>query len=72
MSSNFKSVPTTHPDPVRAGELYRLAIVGAGTLKGKEIARAAGWAIRTLLNDLKARGDLPLDQTVRAKKKLEV
>src|SRR6185437_10939472 len=27
-------------------------------LKGKEIARAAGWAIRTLLNDLKARGDL--------------
>src|ERR1700719_26500 len=38
MSSNFKSVPTTHPDPVRAGDLYRLAIVGAGTLKGKEVA----------------------------------
>jgi aspartate-semialdehyde dehydrogenase len=42
MSSNFKSVPTTHPDPVRAGELYRLAIVGAGTLKGKEIAEVLG------------------------------
>ena len=38
MSSNFKTVPTTHPDPVRAGDLYRLAIVGAGTLKGKEVA----------------------------------
>ena len=38
MSSNFKTVPTTHPDPVRAGNLYRLAIVGAGTLKGKEVA----------------------------------
>ena len=42
MSSNFKSVPTAHPDPVRAGELYRLAIVGAGTLKGKEIAEVLG------------------------------
>jgi aspartate-semialdehyde dehydrogenase len=42
MSSNFKSGPTTHPDPVRAGELYRLAIVGAGTLKGKEIAEVLG------------------------------
>jgi len=38
MSSNFKTVPTTHADPVRAGNLYRLAIVGAGTLKGKEVA----------------------------------
>ena len=38
MSSNFKTVPTPHPDPVRAGELYRLAIVGAGTLKGKDLA----------------------------------
>jgi aspartate-semialdehyde dehydrogenase len=42
MSSNFKSVPTTHADPVRAGDVYRLAIVGAGTLKGKEIAEVLG------------------------------
>ena len=32
MSSNFKSVPSAHADPVRAANLYRLAIVGAGTL----------------------------------------
>jgi aspartate-semialdehyde dehydrogenase len=38
MSSNFKSAPVSHPEPVRAGNLYRLAIVGAGTLKGKEVA----------------------------------
>ena len=38
MSSNFKSVPAAHVVPVRAGNLYRLAIVGAGTLKGKEVA----------------------------------
>ena len=38
MSSNFKSVPAVHPDPVRAANLYRLAVVGAGTLKGKEVA----------------------------------
>jgi hypothetical protein len=31
-------------------------------LDGKQIARATGWAVRTLLNDLKARGDLPLDR----------
>ncbi len=42
MSSNFKAVPTTHPDPMRAGDSYRLAIVGAGTLKGKEIAEVLG------------------------------
>jgi aspartate-semialdehyde dehydrogenase len=42
MSSNFKSVPAAHPDPVRAGNLYRLAIVGAGTLKGKEVAEVLG------------------------------
>jgi len=42
MSSNFKAVPLIHPDPVRAGELYRLAIVGAATLKGKEIAEVLG------------------------------
>ena len=38
MSSNFKSVPVAHADPARAGDLYRIAIVGAGTLKGKEVA----------------------------------
>ena len=42
MSSNFKSVPATHADPVRAANLYRLAIVGAGTLKGKEVAEVLG------------------------------
>lgn len=42
MSSNFKSVPVTHPEPVRAAGLYRLAIVGAGTLKGKEVAEVLG------------------------------
>jgi aspartate-semialdehyde dehydrogenase len=42
MSSNFKSVPITHADPVRAASLYRLAIVGAGTLKGKEVAEVLG------------------------------
>jgi AcrR family transcriptional regulator len=31
-------------------------------LDGRQIARATGWAARTLLNDLKARGALPLDQ----------
>ena len=38
MSSNFKSVAPSHPEAVRAGYSYRLAIVGAGTLKGKEVA----------------------------------
>ena len=38
MSSNFKSVPAAHADPVRAASLYRLAVVGAGTLKGKEVS----------------------------------
>jgi aspartate-semialdehyde dehydrogenase len=38
MSSNFKSVPAPHLEAVRGGTSYRLAIVGAGTLKGKEIA----------------------------------
>src|SRR5258708_10254087 len=42
MSSNFKAVPLTHPDQARAGDLYRLAIVGAATLKGKEIAEVLG------------------------------
>ncbi|MBV9573825.1 MAG: segregation protein B [Acidobacteriales bacterium] len=38
MSSNLKLPSLPHSDPVRGGNLYRLAIVGAGTLKGKEIA----------------------------------
>jgi len=38
MSSNFKPAPVSHAEPVRAGHFYRLAIVGAGTLKGKEVA----------------------------------
>jgi aspartate-semialdehyde dehydrogenase len=42
MSSNFKSVPAAHAVPVRAAGLYRLAIVGAGTLKGKEVAEVLG------------------------------
>jgi aspartate-semialdehyde dehydrogenase len=37
MSSNIKSTPV-HTEPVRGGNFYRLAIVGAGTLKGKEVA----------------------------------
>jgi len=42
MSSNFKSVPAVPADPVRAANLYRLAVVGAGTLKGKEVAEILG------------------------------
>jgi len=38
MSSNFKSAPVSQAEPVRGGNFYRLAIVGAGTLKGKEVA----------------------------------
>src|SRR3984885_6094940 len=38
MSSNFKSVAPSHPEAMRAGNSYRLAIVGAATLKGKEVA----------------------------------
>jgi aspartate-semialdehyde dehydrogenase len=38
MSSNSKLAPASHAEPVRAGNFYRLAIVGAGTLKGKEVA----------------------------------
>jgi AcrR family transcriptional regulator len=33
-------------------------------LDGKQIARATGWAVRTLLADLKRRGNLPLDRDV--------
>ena len=35
-------------------------------LSGHEIARATGWAVRTLLNDLRKRGRRPLDQDVPA------
>jgi aspartate-semialdehyde dehydrogenase len=38
MSSNLKPVPVAHAEPVRGGNSYRLAIVGAGTLRGKEVA----------------------------------
>jgi aspartate-semialdehyde dehydrogenase len=38
MSSNFKIAPAAKAEPVRGGSSYRLAIVGAGTLKGKEVA----------------------------------
>lgn len=38
MSSNFKPAPVSHADAARAGNFYRLAIVGAGSLKGKEVA----------------------------------
>jgi aspartate-semialdehyde dehydrogenase len=38
MSSNFKSAAESHAEPVRMGNLYRLAIVGAASLKGKEVA----------------------------------
>jgi aspartate-semialdehyde dehydrogenase len=38
MNSNVKPVPVAHPEPERGANSYRLAIVGAGTLKGKEVA----------------------------------
>jgi len=38
MSSNFKPAPLSHAEGARAGNLYRLVIVGAGSLKGKEVA----------------------------------
>jgi aspartate-semialdehyde dehydrogenase len=38
MSSHSKSAALAHTEPVRGANLYRLAIVGAGTLKGKEVA----------------------------------
>src|ERR1700730_10466995 len=38
MNSNFKPAPAAHTEAVRGGNFYRLAIVGAGTLKGKEVA----------------------------------
>lgn len=38
MSPHSKSGGVAHTEPVRGGNLYRLAIVGAATLKGKEVA----------------------------------
>jgi aspartate-semialdehyde dehydrogenase len=38
MSSNLKSPAISHADPTRGGSLYRVAIVGAGSLQGKELA----------------------------------
>jgi aspartate-semialdehyde dehydrogenase len=38
MSSNLKVAPGSPPEPVRGGNFYRLAIVGAASLKGKEVA----------------------------------
>jgi len=38
MSSNLKPAPVSHPETVRGGNFYRLAIVGAASLKGKEVA----------------------------------
>ncbi|HXY13496.1 MAG TPA: Asd/ArgC dimerization domain-containing protein [Terriglobales bacterium] len=38
MSSNVKTPPSSRSDPGPATGLYRVAIVGAGTLKGKEVA----------------------------------
>lgn len=38
MTSNLKSLSVPHADIVRPSNSYRVAIVGAGTLKGKELA----------------------------------
>jgi aspartate-semialdehyde dehydrogenase len=38
MSSTFKPAVVAQPEPVRGANLYRVAIVGASTLKGKEVA----------------------------------
>jgi len=38
MNSTFKPAVAAQPEPVRGANLYRVAIVGASTLKGKEVA----------------------------------
>jgi aspartate-semialdehyde dehydrogenase len=38
VTSNLKSAAVPHVEPERGRNFYRLAIVGAGTLKGKEVA----------------------------------
>jgi aspartate-semialdehyde dehydrogenase len=40
MSSNVKTPSSSRAEPARSSGLYRVAIVGAGTLKGKEVAEA--------------------------------
>ena len=42
MSSNFKSPGVSHVDPADASGLYRVAIVGAASIKGKEVAEVLG------------------------------
>jgi len=42
MTSNVKSTAMSHADPVRASGLYRVAIVGAAGIKGKEVAEVLG------------------------------
>jgi len=42
MSSNLKSPAVSHADPARGGSFYRVAIVGAGSLQGKELAEVLG------------------------------
>jgi aspartate-semialdehyde dehydrogenase len=42
MSSHSKSAATTQADSTRAAGLYRVAIVGASSLKGKEVAEVLG------------------------------
>ena len=38
MSSNLKSPAVSHADPTRGGSFYRVAVVGAGSLQGKELS----------------------------------
>ncbi len=38
MSSEFKPETVAHAEPARGAQLYRVAIVGAGSLQGKEVA----------------------------------
>jgi len=42
MNSPAKVASLAHSEPVRGGNLYRVAIVGASTLKGKEVAEVLG------------------------------
>jgi aspartate-semialdehyde dehydrogenase len=38
MSSNIKTIAASHPEVIRSSNSYRIAIVGAASLKGKEVA----------------------------------
>ncbi len=38
MSSDFKTAVTPNPEIARTGQLYRVAVVGAASLRGKEVA----------------------------------